>query len=241
MPSKLTFKKQEIFANDKVGDPTGYISQFGSYKSGAVAYSADPDVIQGFTGATGITGLTGQNAWVNGLAASVDSDKVVTLQDMNAFMFVASRQIAYNQRSCFHPYSSTITYHAFSYVIDSDGSVYMSLASDNVGNALSDTTKWKIVYSTYQRTISDNHTIAYNDYFVFWSGTPNDGVNNTITFPAADAKFVGREVIIAAKTTNSVAVNVVNVTGVSFIYGVNPRMYRIKCLYNGSSWIWRLA
>lgn len=88
-------KVQKIFA---ASGPTGIVGVFGSYKGGATAYSDNIDLIQGYTGATGYSGATGQCAWTEGWNAAVDSNLAPTIQDMNAFFHVVTKQIAYSKQ-----------------------------------------------------------------------------------------------------------------------------------------------
>lgn len=194
----ITRKDQKIFAGS-IG-VTGYISQFGSYKGGAVVYSDDPDTIQGYTGATGYTGLTGQNAWANGWIAAVDSNLSPTIQDMNAFFYVITRQLKYYMQTGIPEWIATITYWQGAFVTDTSGNIFISRQGNNTNNALSDTAWWQLLYSTKVTTVGDNYAVLYDDYIIKWSLGATSTGHESITFPTAST-CPGREIIVLVSSS----------------------------------------
>jgi hypothetical protein len=125
--AKITRKTQKVFGGSLTA--TNNIAKFGSLKIGAAAYSLDPDDIQ-------------TSEYDNGLAASLINNNAPTLQDLNSLFFLLSRQIAYQMQTGVPEYDAGTTYYIGSLVNDGNGVIYKSLTDANVGNALSDATKW---------------------------------------------------------------------------------------------------
>ena len=210
MGDKITNSNIKLFAGS--AGVTGVLGVFGTYKAGSSAYSSDPDIIQGFTGATGRTGLTGQSAWTQGWYAGVDSKLVPTIQDMNAFFHVMTRQLAYLNQVGIHRWLSTVTYANGSYVTDSDGTVYQSTAGvGNLNKIVSNPDYWQVLWSNKVTRIGDNYTPAYNDNLIIWSEAAPTAGHETITLPAYKSGQAGREIIICV--SSSTATKKVTISG----------------------------
>ena len=129
--AKIVRAFQKIFCGDVSG--TNNVSQFGSLKAGTPVYSPDPDTIQALA------------AFKQGWAQALVDNGAPTLQDWNALEYLITRQLAYVFQAGIAEWNTATTYYAGSLVTNGAGVIYRSLADDNTGNALSDSTKW--VYS----------------------------------------------------------------------------------------------
>lgn len=85
-------------------------------------------------------------AYGNGWSDAVDSDVAPYMEDTNGFMYVVTSQLAYIlQQGAAIEYDDETTYYTGSIVVAEDGSGtwYKSIADDNLGNPLNDSTKWQ--------------------------------------------------------------------------------------------------
>lgn len=253
--SALDVMKPELFC----GGATGSVAQFGSYKGNTASpvYSSNPDVIQGYTGATGRTGLTGQNAWTEGWNAAVDSSKAPTIQDMNAFFYVIMYNLCHIFQEGISHYLAAKEYHLNSFVktaVTTDGStgstgaigtgatgaVFISVANNNTGNALSDSSKWMPYYPNKVTTIGANYTVAWDDYIIKWSLAATTSTQKTITLPTPSAANAGRELIIVVASDTSSGFPDFILNPVIFDDATLPSLskyYSMKLRCTGAKWI----
>jgi hypothetical protein len=126
--SKIVRKTQQVFGGNLVA--SNNIAQFGSLKAGSIAYSLDPAVIQSLA------------AWGNGWSAAVTNNNAPALQDLNAFCYLSSLQLAYLMQAGVAEWDSGTTYYTGSLVQDGSGNIFYSLVDSNLNNALTDITKW---------------------------------------------------------------------------------------------------
>ena len=218
---KITRKKQRVFAGDVIA--ANNIAQFGSLKAGSPAFSLDPDIIQLLS------------AFGNGWASAVVSNSAPALQDMNSLFFLISRQLAYVLQTGISEYDSTTSYYIGSLVNDGIGTIYMSVVDDNLGQALSDASKWLNYKSINVLDKSANYTVLNSDYMLRAIGTNAFA----ITLPQATLANKGRELVIKSAMTERVLLTI-NTTGGSLIDGSSsitllPSEMR-RFVNNGSSW-----
>jgi hypothetical protein len=128
--AKIDRATQKIFGDDVVAQDNH--CQFGSLKAGTVVYSKDPFVIQGLA------------AWGTGWKGATVNNQAPVLQDLNAFSYLMSRQLAYLFQSGVSEYDSGTTYYQNSYCA-SGGALYISKTDNNLGNALTNSAHWKLV------------------------------------------------------------------------------------------------
>lgn len=180
---KLTTKAQKIFCGDV--SPNNVVAVFGSNKAGSPAYSNDPDTIQSL------------DAWTNGWTGAVGTNLAPSIQDMNAFFYVASRQIAYLFQGGVGEWNADITYYIGSLVSDGAGTLYKSLVDDNINNALTDSTKWMNYSSNTSRDVSGNsYTVVNSDYAFTWPSGATGPSGTAYELPAASADNKGRRFAI---------------------------------------------
>lgn len=108
---------------------------------------------------TDVAASIGTAAYGNGWADAIDLGYAPFMEDMNTLQRAITYQIAYNQQQGIPEWASDTTYYKDSLVKYNTGSgaqIYASLANNNVGNLLSDTTKWKLVLDTANSYVTTN-------------------------------------------------------------------------------------
>lgn len=127
MPA-ISRKTQKIFAGGLV--PTGNIAKWGSLLAGAPAYSDDPDEIQ-------------TAAWLNGLNGALIGNRSPAVEDLNAFMFLVTRQIACIMQSGVPEWDAGTEYFMKQLVRGVGTSIlYSSVIDNNTGNSVGDSNYW---------------------------------------------------------------------------------------------------
>lgn len=147
MPA-LTRKLQKIFANSVSNS-----GQFGSGVAGTKITSTDLDVLQALA------------AFLNGLEAGVlDIDGEITpiLEEIQGLHYIATRQLAYIFERGIPEYEVGTNYFVKSIVVDPGTyDLYGSLINDNIGNVLTDNTKWEFLGSLQGLSnLSENNFVS---------------------------------------------------------------------------------
>lgn len=132
----LSRKTQKIFAGSADADQ---IAVFGSMKTGTPDYDTDVEQLQ-------------STAYTEGWSEAILSDKAPYLEEMNGVQYGFSYQIAYVLQEGIPEYDANTNYSDTSIVksVDSSNNIILfhSLSDNNLGNALTDTTKWQRLYIT---------------------------------------------------------------------------------------------
>lgn len=133
--AKLTRVTAKVFADTANASDIG---QFGSAKLGTKVLTSDVATIQALT------------AYEDGWADAVLTGRnYPTMQEFNGLLKVMSYQTAYTMQEGIPEYDANTVYYLGSVIkaldIDNKVVLYQSIANNNVGNALSDTTKWELV------------------------------------------------------------------------------------------------
>ncbi len=147
--AKITRKLQKIFAGLATNN-----GQFGSAQTGDKVLSNDPDVIQAL------------EAWDNGwLDATISAQKLITVEELQGIQHLVTRQLAYMFQEGIPEYSATTTYYTNS-IVKKVGTyeLYGSLVDDNVGNPLTDATKWGFLQNLAG-------TVFSTGMIMLWSGS----------------------------------------------------------------------
>lgn len=134
--AKITRAFQKIFGGSLAA--ANNIAKFGSLKSGSPAYSLDPAEIQ--TAAW-------LQAWGGALVNAPGGNASPALQDMNAFMYLVTRQLAYLMQDGIPEWNTETVYYTDSYC-KYNGVVYISKTDDNLNHLPTDTNNWKTLAST---------------------------------------------------------------------------------------------
>jgi hypothetical protein len=125
---KITRYVQNLFGN-LVGAAGNY-GKFGSLAAGTPQFTKDPKEIQSL------------DAWNLGWVAATVGNKSPALQDRNALDFLAFYQLAYLMQQGVPEWNADTTYF-INQMCSSGGNIYISLADDNIANAVTDTNKWR--------------------------------------------------------------------------------------------------
>jgi len=125
--AKITRVLMKIFGQDAGTNQRGKI---GSLASGTPETTTDLKEMQ-------------SNAnYLGGWFSCVVGNNSPAIEDMNALHYLMAYQLAYGFQQGIAEWEVSTEYHLGSMVNDS-GIIYVSLANDNLGNALSDSTKWR--------------------------------------------------------------------------------------------------
>jgi len=166
---KIARKTQKILGGGSADN-----GQFGSAQAGTKILSNDPAVIQALP------------AWENGWnSATVSGLQLPTLEEMQGVQFVQTYQLAYLFQEGVPEYDSGTTYYQYS-IVKKTGSyqLYGSLADNNTGNALTDPTKWVLLFdlgklnnytATTNPTVNDDSADGYG-VGSFWLNQTSGGV-----------------------------------------------------------------
>ncbi len=134
---------------------TDQISEFGSLAAGTPAYTTDPAVIQSLSN------------YLTGWFGAVIGNNSPAIEDMNSLCYLFSYQIAYVLQSGIPQWDSGTTYYIGNFASDGAGNLYYSLTDNNLNNALTNSTFWKIFSAGNLNPGSDGQVIkSLNSAFV---------------------------------------------------------------------------
>lgn len=128
--ARLARFKQLIFGSTA---GAGEIAEFGSKAAGS------PNTYSGSTATP--TLIQALAEYLDGWSAAVLGSYSPAVEDMNALFFLLSYQLTYLFEEGIAEYDATTTYYTGS-LVQSAGVSYVSLVDSNLGNALTDSTKW---------------------------------------------------------------------------------------------------
>lgn len=98
-------------------------------------------------------------AYGNGWSDAIEIGYAPFMEDMNTLQRAITYQIAYSQQEGIPEWASDTTYYKDGLAKLSTGNgaqIYVSLVDDNIGNLVSDTTKWKLVLDTANSYVTTN-------------------------------------------------------------------------------------
>lgn len=220
--AKLTRVLQKVFARTS---SAGEIGKFGSLAAGNPETTTDPLLVQSL------------GNWDAGWFSAILGNNSPAIQDMNGLFYVAFRQLAYLFQQGVAEYDATTEYHIGSAVKDANGVTYQSLVNDNIGEDLTDGTKW--IMSSQRNTVSTKTTssaLTLVDEIIFVDATIG---NVTLSLPvAATSKGKVYKVKKIDKTINKA---IFDPDGAELIEGLATRSagtylesYTIVC--DGTGW-----
>jgi len=162
---KIARKTQKILGGNSSDN-----GQFGSAQAGTKILSNDPDVIQSLP------------AWGSGWnSATVSGLQLPTLEEMQGVQYVQTYQLAYLFQEGIPEYDAGTTYYHYSVVKKASSfQLYGSLVDNNVGHALTDPTKWVLLFdlgklnnytATTNPTINDDSADGYGIGSVWFNQT----------------------------------------------------------------------
>ena len=121
------------------------IAQFGSLNAGS------PTLYSGSTAAP--SGIQNLSNWQAGWFNAVVGANSPAIEDLNAFCFVTSYQIAYQMQEGIPEWDSGTNYYIGSIAQDGSGNIYVSKTNSNLNNALTSSTNWRLL-------IGNNSTVV---------------------------------------------------------------------------------
>lgn len=156
--AKIVRAVQKLFGSTA---GTTEVSQFGSLKAGAPAYTTDAETIQSLSN------------YLQGWYGAVLGNNSPAIEDMNAIHFLFARQLAYIMQAGVPEWNAETTYYIGSMVNDGTGKIYTSLTDDNLNNAITDGTKWSQLGKWNVTSVSSGpYTVLHNnDVLEVTSGT----------------------------------------------------------------------
>ena len=170
--SKIVRKLQKIFAGGATNN-----GQFGSAQVGTKILSNDLDTLQALTAFA--------DGWTS---ATLSSENLPALEEMQALHFMTTSQIAYLFQEGIPEYGSTTEYHTNSIVKKAGGyELYGSLINTNVGNALPakvDDANWKYLGDLAELKIKQQPA----------TGTIHEFAGSEASLPAGYLLAYGQEV-----------------------------------------------
>jgi hypothetical protein len=223
--AKLTIKTQKVFCDVT---PANKLGVFGSYAAGAAAYSNDPDTLQSLT------------AFGAGLGSALVNNAPPAIQDIDGLGYLFSRQIAYLMQTGIPEWNASVTYYTGSIVNDGTGALYISVADDNLNNAISVLAKWKLYRSKKVRLhVSWNLDPAYDDYIVEMNGANNEGYDPLLVYlPTPSALNAGRIIIIKNLFSGGIQIyanDSSTIDGANY-KGITGAYTKASFISNGTNW-----
>ena len=187
--AKIASFVQKIFGKDATN-----IGQIGSAAAGTKLITSDPATIQALT------------AFTNGISdVTLSSKRIIPQEELMALHYLHTMQNAYQQQEGIQEYNSGVTYYQYS-IVKKAGTyeIYGSLTDNNIGNALTDATKWKKL-----QDLSTGGIIYGTNYIKFPDGTlmirgssTNTGASTTVTLPTSYASSSYQVIITCAQSTD---------------------------------------
>jgi hypothetical protein len=172
--SKIVRKNALVFGSSAGLDQ---IEQFGSLAGGTPNYTTDVETIQALS------------AWLEGWFGGVVGANLPAIEDLNGILYVLAYQIAYLLQTGIPEWNTSAIYYIGSLVNDGNGTVYVSIADANTGNALTDATKWSVPPENFS-TKTANYTVVRTDRYVR-GNTASSAFTFTLTtggYPAGSRK-----------------------------------------------------
>lgn len=231
--AKLPRKTQKVFGSTA---SSNQIAKFGSLAAGSpVRYdgaSADPANVQALSN------------YLTGWYGAVTGGNSPAIEDMNALHYLFAYQLAYGFQAGVPEYDSATTYYIGSVVNDGVGGLYISLTDTNVGNAVTDTTKWRAVAAAVVNALVTGTATPYAavagtsfETEIFWS---TGGVDKVVTLPTA-VGIPGKQFFIK-KTDSGAGKITVNTTSSQTMDGDTSLSLRlqydfINIISDGANWV----
>lgn len=182
--ARITRKLQKIFALNSSDN-----GQFGSARAGTKVQTTDVEVLQALP------------AYGDGWnAATISGAKLPTLEEMQGLQYGLSYQIAYLMQEGIAEYQAATAYYIDS-IVKEPGSVklYASLTNNNVGNALSNATHWRLLVDLETVQPLNNFTATVNP-------TVNDDAGDGYSAGSTWYNTVGADLFMCVNATVGAAV-----------------------------------
>jgi hypothetical protein len=220
--AKLDRKHQKIFCDVT---PANKLGVFGSYAAGSASYSDDPDTIQSLT------------AYGAGLSSALINNAPPAIQDIDGLCNLFTRQLSYLMQTGIPEWNASATYYIGSIVNNGTNALFVSVADDNINNALSIEAKWMLFKSAKVRYSTEiQEFTAYDDFVIDMNGV-NSTFAITVYLPAAATTNIGR--VITIKSLNQYGVYIYTLGG-GLMDGVDEKIITqygsMTFISNGTNW-----
>lgn len=187
---ELTRYFQKIFASNSASDQR---RKFGSLAAGSPANATNPAEVQELAN------------YLGGWPSAVIGNNSPALEDMNSLQYLFSYQLAYIMQKGIPEWETETTYYVGDIVSNGNGVIFVSKTDDNQGNALTDTSNWK-VYQCGRRVISASDNVEQTDDYVICEHT---GGSINVTLPAPASTPVGKKFTVKNKSSDGSSLVVV--------------------------------
>ena len=161
---------------------------------------------------TDVAASIGTTAYGNGWADAIEIGYAPYMEDMNTLQRAITYQILYNQQQGIPEWDSSTEYYigSLAKLNTANGSqVYSSLIDNNVGNLVSDATKWKLLFDTENSYVTTNtaQTITGAKTFttnvtkkssIPYTSAPSETVWDSMDFKDSNGNFGGRLVHVTS-------------------------------------------
>jgi hypothetical protein len=130
----------------------------------------------------------------------VDKSEPPSIEDFDAFFFLATRQIAYLMQAGVAEWNMDTEYQVGSLAQDTTGNIYLSVTGPNIGTEeidIYDESRWSVMLSkkaVRNLAFTGNYQVSSSDFIISWEITATS--SSGITLPAPTAQNVGRVIII---------------------------------------------
>lgn len=148
---RLNRYTQKLFGSSAAA---GEVGVFGSLAAGAPAATTNPETIQSLA------------QYLGGWFDAIVGNKNFAIEDRNALDFLFAYQLGYLMQSGIPEYDAETDYH-IGQVCNVAGVLYVSVADNNLNQAVSDATKWQLLIgrrAVKRLTVADSpYTILNSD------------------------------------------------------------------------------
>lgn len=192
--AKLTRFTMPVFAGNAAQTQT---SVFGTMKT-SPQYTSD------------VAASIGTTAYGNGWADAIEIGYAPYLEDMNTLQKAITYQISYGQQQGIPEWASDTEYYkgSLAKLNTANGSqIYSSLVDNNVGNLLSDATKWKLVLDTANTYVTTNTVQTITGAKTFTNGYKsnisvmyNDNITKG-TAPSSNSQYINMYMVGDSRTS----------------------------------------
>lgn len=215
--AKLTRKLMTLFGSEAEPDQ---IKKFGAFAAADATNTTDPEVIQSL------------GEYLEGWFAAVVGENAPCMEDFNSICYLFAYQLVYLMQTGTPEWLTTQTYFIGTVVQDGLGNPFVSLVDNNVGNALTDRTKWKPQgYRQLTAAFVADQLLSETAHdAVEFDATAGD---LACTLPAATAGIKGKSFTITKVDASA------NVVSVDLVYGkqlLEGQWDSMTVLCNGTNW-----
>lgn len=219
--SKITRSTAQIFGSNA---GTNQMAQFGSLAAAApLTYNGStitPAIVQALSN------------YLTGWFGAVVGGNSPAIEDMNALCYLFAYQIAYSMQAGVPEYDTGTTYYTGS-LVNSNGSIYVSLTNNNLNNALTSATNWRTLPMNLVATVTAATYTATQLNDIILCNYPTGTC--TVTLPAAST-CAGKEITIKKIDSSTNGVVLSGTVDGNSGYTFNEQYESTTIVSDGSTW-----